>query len=283
MSYLERINACNTADTNRYLPFLIDDHHVGWLKPDFAHRLSDWPGVFSVSSDSVQIQRDISGFNERSSAVDTVIRKLVANKIIRDHLDEPYPVTPGGRDNAMMVIDRGAASHFGIRCFGQHLNGFVIKDSGLHLWIARRARDRRIFPGLLDNMVAGGLPWHISLHDNLLKECMEEAGMPTELAAQAYPVGTVSYLAESLIGIKPDTLFCYDIELPQDFIPVCTDGEVESFELLPVGAVMEIVRDTEKFKPNCNLVIIDFLIRHGQLDADDGDYEQLVSSLHRSL
>jgi isopentenyldiphosphate isomerase len=283
MSYLERINACNTADTNRYLPFLIDDQHVGWLKPELARRLSDWPGIFLLSSDSLHLARDLSGFNERSDAVKTIIQELVASNVINHYLDEPYPVTPGGRDDAMMVIDRGAASYFGIRCFGQHLNAYVVKKSGLYLWIARRARDRRIFPGLLDNMVAGGLPWHTSLHENLLKECMEEAGLSPELAAQSLPVGTVNYLAESSIGIKPDTLYCYDLELPQDFMPVCTDGEVESFELLPVEEVMDIVRDSEQFKPNCNLVIIDFLIRHGYLGEDDGGYEQVVSSLHRPL
>jgi isopentenyldiphosphate isomerase len=170
-----------------------------------------------------------------------------------------------------------------VRCFGQHLNGYVKKETGLHLWIARRARDRRIFPGRLDNLVAGGLPWHIDLHENLLKECMEEAGMQAELAARSVPTGEISYLAESAIGIKPDVLYCYDLELPEEFIPVCTDGEVESFELLPIETVKEIVRDSEEFKPNCNLVIIDFLVRHRLLDAADGDPKNIARALRRVL
>jgi 8-oxo-dGTP pyrophosphatase MutT (NUDIX family) len=183
----------------------------------------------------------------------------------------------------MMTIDRGAVPYFGIRSFGQHLNGYVRKADGIHLWIARRARDRLVEPGKLDNMVAGGLPWHTSLHDNLLKECAEEAGMRAELAATAVAVGTVSYLAESAYGIKPDTLYCYDIELPDNFVPVCSDGEVESFELMHIDRVREIVHDTEEFKPNCNLVIIDFMIRHGVLDPDQEQYAELVSRLHRQL
>jgi hypothetical protein len=47
--------------------------------------------------------------------------------------------------------------------------------------------------------------------------------------------------------------------------------------------VAEIVRETEEFKANCNLVIIDFLIRHGLLDPDQEDYTRLVTGLHRSL
>lgn len=42
-----------------------------------------------------------------------------------------------------------------------------------------------------------------------------------------------------------------------------TDGEVESFKLIPVKQVAEIIRKTQFFKPNCAIVIIDFLFRHG--------------------
>lgn len=51
------------------------------------------------------------------------------------------------------------------------------------------------------------------------KECAEEAGIPPALAARARPVGAVSYLTISASGYKPDVLFCYDLELPHDFVP----------------------------------------------------------------
>ena len=283
MSFADRINACNNADTSGYLSFIIDGRQVGWLKPGFADELSAWPELFIHERNTIRLSPDLAEFEQRSEAVDSVIRALVSAGVIDHYLSEPYPVTPGSRDHAMMVIDRSSAAYFGIRCFGQHLNGYVRQDTGLHLWIARRARDRRIFPGRLDNLVAGGLPWHTGLHENLLKECMEEAGMPAELAASSVPVGEVSYLAETAKGIKPDILYCYDLELPATFMPVCTDGEVESFELMPVEAVKEIVRESEEFKPNCNLVIIDFLVRHGLLDAGDGDPDGLAGALRRAL
>ena len=59
------------------------------------------------------------------------------------------------------------------------------------------------------------------------KECWEEAGVPKELAAQARPVGAVSYAAMQRAGLKRDVLFCYDLELPLDFVPtpqVCLQG-----------------------------------------------------------
>jgi len=281
MSYLQRINCCNAASFEDYTPFKISSLQVGWLSSRFVELLTGWPDIFHRDEKSVQLNDNIKGFNERSEVVDKVIHTLVQKQIIRAYLDEPYPVTAGDRSEAIMTLDRSAVSYFGIRSFGQHLNGYVQKKNGLYLWIARRAKDRYIAPRKLDNMVAGGLPWHSTLKENLIKECTEEAGMDEALANQAKATGTISYIAESANGIKPDTLYCYDIELPEDFVPVCADGEVESFELMPVNEVMEIVQNSEDFKPNCNLVIIDFLIRHGLLDPDQAGYAELASKLHQ--
>ena len=44
---------------------------------------------------------------------------------------------------------------------------------------------------------------------------------------------------------------------------------------------MDIIQNTDEFKLNCNLVIIDFLIRHGLLDPDQEAYVELVNSLHQ--
>jgi hypothetical protein len=69
-------------------------------------------------------------------------------------------------------------------------------------------------------------PHGLSCADNIIKECWEEAGIPQQLAAAAVPVGFVSYVSWSEEGLKPDVLFCYDLQLPPDFVPVPQDGEV---------------------------------------------------------
>lgn len=103
--------------------------------------------------------------------------------------------------------------------------------------------------------------------------------MPAELAARARPVSVVNYNAVSARGLKPDVLYCYDLELPADFAPVNTDGEVEEFQLLPIDEVARLVRDTDEFKPNCNLVIADFLVRHGQISPQQPGYLDLLTGL----
>lgn len=283
MSFLDRIAACNSADLRHYVPFKVEGQGVGWLRPGFLSHLEPWPDYFHLSDSEVSLHPGLDDFEHRSRVIADVIHTLIEKGVIGHDLDELYPVTAIERSQPLFLMDRGAVAHFGIRAFGQHLNGYVHRNDGLYMWIARRAKDRRHAPGKLDNLVAGGLPWDITLRDNLLKECEEEAGMSADLAEQSVAVGSISYLAESPHGVKPDVMYCYDLELPEEFEPVCTDGEVESFELMPIQQVAEIVRETDEFKANCNLVIIDFLIRHGLLNPEEADYTQLVTGLHRAL
>jgi hypothetical protein len=50
-----------------------------------------------------------------------------------------------------------------------------------------------------------------------------------------------------------------------------------------VEKVMETVRETDEFKLNCNLVIIDFLVRHGYIPPDSTDYLQIIQGLRSPL
>ena len=47
--------------------------------------------------------------------------------------------------------------------------------------------------------------------------------------------------------------------------------------------VADLVRDTKRFKFNCNLVVIDFLVRHGAVDVEAPSYAALVAGLRRDL
>ncbi|KAH7843951.1 hypothetical protein Vadar_022791 [Vaccinium darrowii] len=57
------------------------------------------------------------------------------------------------------------------------------------------------------------------------------------------------------------------------------DGEVESFKLIPVADIANVIRNTEYFKPNCNLVIMDFLFRHRFIRPEQFGYLKLLQSL----
>jgi len=284
MSFFSHIAACNNYDPREFVPLSMDERPVGRVRPDFARRLLAFHDVFiGTPNDGVTLHPAIQGFERRTKALAEIIHELARQGVLQQPMGEPYPVTFGDRDRALCVIDRTAASWFGFSTFGQHLNGFVRRPDGIHMWIGRRARDRRLFPGRLDQLVAGGLPHGISLRDNLVKECFEEAGISRDLANKAQAVGTVSYFAQTSKGAKPDLLYCYDLELPDGFVPRCTDGEVESFSLMPVDEVMEIVRTSDEFKPNCSLVVLDFLIRHGLLRPTHAEHASVARGLQGQL
>ncbi len=280
MSYLDHIRACNNFDPAGFLPLKISDERVGFVRPKLAGRLCAWPEVFDVSETAVGLAPSLTDFGSRSQAVETVLRDLAADGAIPAWREELYPVTPDWHVPPVMQIERAACSLFGIRAYGVHLNGYVREGGRIHMWVARRARGKATFPGMLDNMVAGGQPIGIGLADNVVKECQEEAGIPEAHARQARPVGMISYTQETPEGCKPDKMFCYDLELPRDFSPIAVDGEVESFHLMPIDEVATLIRHGFEFKFNCNLVIIDFLIRHGVLDPDsERDYTAICEGL----
>ena len=117
------------------------------------------------------------------------------------------------------------------------------------------------------------------MREKLSKEAGGEAGVPAELAARAVAVGAVSYRCERPEGLRDDVLFCYDLELPENFTPQNTDGKVESFALWPIAEVLARIRDTEDFKFNVNLVVLDLAIRRGLIAPDDPDYQEIWQGL----
>ncbi|CAH9017965.1 DUF4743 domain-containing protein [Candidatus Nitrosacidococcus sp. I8] len=284
MSYLQHILDCNQYSLSNFRSFYVNGLKVGQLKHDFAEILKTWPKLFTVSSVAVSLNPTLDSFIAKTQAMAEVSQSLVEKGVIPNLRQEAYPVTSSSRKKALFTIDRGVIPHFGIKAFGQHLNGFVRDQGQLKIWVGRRAKNKWSDSNKLDNMVAGGLPHDISLADNLAKECWEEAGIPLELSKQAYPVGYISYQVESAKGLlKPDVIYCYDLELPADFTPQCQDGEVEEFYLWSMDKVADIVCHSDEFKKNCNLVIIDFLIRHGFITPDHPEYFDLVSGLRSPL
>jgi isopentenyldiphosphate isomerase len=279
MSYLDRIAACNTHDPSRYVPFRIRGVGVGALRRDHLDILANHP-AFSVDGDTgVTFAEQLTKPAEWTAALNEVTRDMCDRGICDPWRDEPYPV--GTRFGEVLCeVARPGAELFGITAYGVHLTGFVRDDEGLKIWVPRRSADRPTYPGQLDNTVAGGQPSGLSVLENLVKECDEEAGLPRGLVEKSIPVGTISYTLDGRVGRKQDVIFNYDLEIPPDTVPVNQDGEVGDFELWPVERALETIAETADFKFNCSLVLIDFFIRHGLIAPDHPDYVALCTSLN---
>jgi 8-oxo-dGTP pyrophosphatase MutT (NUDIX family) len=280
VSLLDRFQVIRPPELSRYRRFVVDGHTVGFVPGPLADRLQAHGDVFSVADGTVSLSPPLRGYAERTVAVDRVLRALQRDGWFPAWRNEPYPVGPAF-GTWMFEMERAAVPPFGVRAYGIHVNGFVGRGPEMRLWVGRRSRHKPTFPGQLDHLVAGGQPAGLTLEENLLKECAEEASLPPDVVRRARPVGITSYLSETEEGLRNDVLFNYDLELPADVVPDNADGEIEEFFLWPIDRVIEELAGAANFKFNVAFVIIDFLIRHGFVGPEEPAYLDLVRALRR--
>jgi 8-oxo-dGTP pyrophosphatase MutT (NUDIX family) len=282
MSLLRHIRRCNDYRPERFLPLLCGEARIGLVRRDHADALRRFPQVFAFIDDTVRLVA-VGDFAMLSAAIDRVVEQLVADGLVPKWRNEFFAVTTRWGAAPLFKLDRGAVAFFGVRAYGVHLNGYVRDGGPLRLWIGRRAPDKKVAPDKLDNLVAGGIGYGHGLFETLAKEAQEEADMPAALIARAMPAGAVSYRMETREGARDDVLFVYDLDVPGDFVPRNTDGEIAAFQRVAAADVIERVHATDDFKFNVTLVLIDFALRHGLVTPDDPEYLDLVIGLRRPL
>jgi len=256
------VRACNNAVLpGERIPFLVGDQAVGWVAPRMVSALAQTQ-LLQCAADRVTLADP--------AALPSIARDLSDRGLYRWR-GEAFDVRAAPDGPALAQVDRGAIPSFGIQAVGVHVNGLVHRSNGLHMWIARRAIDKLLDPGKLDNIVAGGVSAGFGPAETLVKEAGEEAAVPPDLASTAVHVGLIPYAMERPEGLRRDLLHCYDLVLPEDFTPQAADGEVAGFELWPLARAVEAVRDTDDFKFNVNLVLIDLFVRQGLIAGAEGD------------
>ena len=252
--FLHHVRACNTARLpGDRLPFRIGSAQVGWVKPRLAEALAGFPQIRADAADVTLTD---------AASLQSIARELAERGFYRWRR-EAFDIRAEPDGPVLAQLDRGALPSFGVVAVGVHVNGLVRRSDGLHLWIARRAANKLLDPSKLDHIVAGGMPAGLTPAETLVKEAEEEAAIPASLARQATLAGWICYAMERPEGLRRDRLHCYDLVVPDEFRPHAADGEVEAFELWPIGRVMQTVRDTDDFKFNVNLVLIDLFLREG--------------------
>ncbi len=282
MALLDRIREVNRClPHRRYYRLYANNVGVGFVDTQLLDDLDD--SIFHISTQQQRV--DISfAPSERvdfERRIEQFFKTFFAQKKLHGWRNERYAVSAGFARETLFLIERAALSFLGITGYGVHVNGYIRTDSGLAMWVAKRSLDKPTSPGKLDQIAAGGQPHGISVWDNMLKECEEEASIPAEIARRATPVSALSYWYDLDVGMRPDVIFNYDLELPRDFVPHINDDEVDSFELLPMQAVLERLASTQDFKFNSAVVIIDFAIRHGLITPEHPEYLALQEGMHQ--
>ncbi|GAA5804673.1 hypothetical protein HPULCUR_010176 [Helicostylum pulchrum] len=285
------LDPSSTDEIHHAVPFTLGPYTIGNVLPSVIPHLINYnkqENNFLITSDRITFHKHINTPQKRSDVVKQLMDTWRANNtfdVLSGWRNELYPVygDDSQPDNIAFVIERASAALFGISTFGVHLNAYTRENGQILVWIARRALTKPTWPGLLDNCVAGGISYTYSVKDTIVKECEEEASIPFEVANKARSVNVISYFTYSSGGLQPETEYIYDLKLPQDFKPKPRDGEVDCFYLWPLDKVKETLLNNE-WKPNCALVMIDFMIRHSFVTPDEeSDFIDISYRLHRRL
>ncbi|KAM9320882.1 uncharacterized protein PAF06_005388 [Gastrophryne carolinensis] len=286
MQLLLRMNTLQRAEC---WPFLVQGRRVGWVLPPVAELLTCHPHVFTLKRGAdprLELSDRLHCALERSRAVHSVMENLrlhPALPCLQEWRNELYEVKGLFSDAPLFSMERAATPLLGIPRYGVHLNGFLRRDGRIFMWVAKRSRTKPTYPGKLDHLAAGGIAAGCGVWETLLKECKEEACIPECIASAAKPAGTISYAYREGGGLYLECQFVFDLEVPESFQPRVGDGEVEEFYLWPLDKVREAIA-TDDFKPNCALVVLDFLLRNGHITPDSEKYyTRFIEKLHAPL
>ena len=157
------------------------------------------------------------------------------------------------------VIERKFLSKFGFPAYGVHCNVWSKFKNSTIIHLAKRSNRLDKFPGLYDNLIAGGQPIELSIERNFYKEAFEEAGLNQKQASRAQKSTTVHYQHNENTNFNSAIIFNYHLEKSEDMKFSNQDGEVESFLSIEIEKLYKIL-EKNFLKANCVIPIIDFFI-----------------------
>jgi 8-oxo-dGTP pyrophosphatase MutT (NUDIX family) len=282
----ERLEAILAAPQARYRPFMVDGDAVGWIDDERARRLAEFPDVLVVDDEQVRFSRALSLPAERTEAMEHLARALSAEGLVSAWRSERYAVVAEFGEAPRFELERCAARYFGIRTFAAHINGLVRDRNGVRMWLGRRSMRKAVDPGLLDNMVGGGIAAGTTVEATVIKEAWEEAGIPAALAATAQPVATLRICRAHPRGLERETVHVHDLWLDPAFVPDGVDGEVVEFRLETLTDVARLAANRsgcDVLTADASLVIADYLLRHGIIASGSDDHAALDALRRASL
>ncbi|MFO1309012.1 MAG: DUF4743 domain-containing protein [Burkholderiales bacterium] len=252
---------------------------AGELTVARASRVAAFSDVFVRDGSRIAFAPGCASSEARTAAMDRVARALAAEGALSAWRDERYEVRPNDARPPAFLLERAAARYFGIRTRAVHVNGLVDTGSGAAMWIARRSPAKAIDPGMLDNLVGGGIAAGATVAGTLVKEAWEEAGIDAALASQARPSGTVQVRRMQPDGLQHETIHVHDLWLPRSFVPANQDGEAVEHRFVPLSGVPALLAQSEPpdaLTADASLVALSALIRLGAIDADAPLYPWLA-------
>lgn len=275
----DRLARVLAAPAAAYEPFRVGERVVGWITGARGRRLARWPSVFERGEHGVVLAASLGTPEARTLALAEVAHALANEGALTAWRDERYAVAHGPGTPALFELERAAARYFGIHTFAAHANGLIGSDSDWRMWLARRSATKAIDPGLLDNLVGGGIAAGATPGQTIIREAYEEAGIGEDIARHAPCAGSVQICRDQPDGLQRETIYVHDFWLHADFAPANQDGEVVEHRLCAPDEMMTLL-GSDALTGDASLVIVDFLLRHGHIATDDPTLATLRALCH---
>ena len=239
--------------------FVVDGEQVGSVDEAHLAALQPWSSWMEVREQAVVLT---AGAKYREAVLAEVNARLHEQGLIRAWRNEPFPLLSPATGQALAVFERASARFWGTLTLGAHCNGWVAGPDGQPqaLWIARRSPTKATDPGLLDNLVGGGVPWGQTPWDALVREGFEEAGLNAAQMARATPGRVIELNRDIPEGRQFERLHVFDLELQAGECPVNQDGEVAEVGLWSIHHTCAAAA-TDEMTVDAALVTLDFLLR----------------------
>ena len=273
------IDAARASNPDTRLPFWVIDAgqplRAGSVAIVHLPALARWPEALRTDAEGVTLTVAAA---QRSGFLAQANHDLHAAGLITGWRSETYPLQPTAGGAVLATLERAAARFWGTLTFGAHCNGYQADTRGRpsHLWIARRALDKATEPGLLDNLIGGGVPLGQTPAQAVLREGWEEAGLlPVQM--QGLVAGRRLRLARDVPeGFQREELSVFDLALPDGVLPLNQDGEVHSHRLLPLDEALAHAAAGD-MTVDAALVTLDFALRRRLLPPNQHQHLQALA------
>ena len=248
---------------------------VGSVARAHLPALARWPEALQLDDQGVTLT--LAGA-ECTRFFDHANRVLRQAGLIRGWRDETFPVLTLRGGVLLASFERAAARFWGTTTYGAHCNGYTTDGRGrpAQLWIARRAFDKATDPGLLDNLIGGGVPLGQTPAQAALREGWEEAGLlPAQLQGLA-PGRRLRLARDVPEGFQREEISVFDLALPAGVLPRNQDGEVHSHRLLPLDQALAHAAGGD-MTVDAALVTLDFALRRRLLPPNRHQHLQALA------
>lgn len=272
-----------------------DDRPHGYILPSIVAKMP-WTQDFAIDNARRIVQLlDVSDGAETSAICNAVFQKVV-NGIVDQNLftivhAQHSELVQVSRTKYPVRVERFATPLFGFAMRGAHLTAYTQSATGMKIWVAPRSLNVKMYLGMLDSTVTGGIKARESTFDTIIHEVDEEASLLEEHVRRgATTCGTLMYIGvsgEQDLGenglVCPDIIYVHDIELQVEVVSKPKDEEVETFYFMDIDQVKKALAARE-FESNSAVVMIDFFARHGIVTVEnEGDFAEVCERMYRKM